>query len=232
MMDWWVVSLDGSPSKRTNGFANLQRQGFDFAGRSMPRAYHWSGGNVIFTAPFGHTVNIWQIALPEHSGRVAGPARRLSSGTTLEVAPSLTSRGQLIFSSVNQSMYIGGAHLSADGVASQEAAILTDTGWESGPSISLDGRYLAFTGRSPDRMTVVRAKDLFTNQERTLAEHAVHPQISADGLMVAYSRQQPNGSKEVTSIDGSAAHRVANGGGYVYSWSHDNRLTPRDQVAV
>ena len=224
MMDWWVVSLDGSPSKRTNAFATLQRQGFEFGGRSMPRAYQWSGGNVTFTGSLGDTVNIWQIAMPEHSGRAAGPARRLTSGTTLEVSPSLTSRGQLIFASVNQSTYIGGVHLPADGGAAQEVAILTDTGWEWGPSISPDGRYLAFTGRSPDRLTVVRAKDLRTKQERTLAEHAIHPQISADGLMIAYSKQLPNGSKEVTSIDGERrAPCLANGAGYVYNWSHDNR---------
>jgi eukaryotic-like serine/threonine-protein kinase len=223
MMDWWVVSLDGSPSKRTNEFANLQRQGFELGGYSMPRVYRWSGGNVIFTASLGDTVNIWRMALSDSGGHADGPARRLSSGTTRETSPSVTARGQLIFASVSHSLYIGGARLAPSGLASGEFEALTDSGWEWGPSISPDGRYMTYTGMSPDRVPVVRAKDLVTNQERTLADSALHPQISPDDSMVAYMTQLPNGSKQVIPMNGGLAHRIADGGGYIYSWSHDKR---------
>jgi Tol biopolymer transport system component len=223
MMDWWVISLDGSPSNRTNGFANLQQQGFELGGPSMPRVYHWSGGRVIFTASLGDTVNIWQTGLPEHGWHAGGTARRLSSGTTMEISPSITARGQLIFASVSQSLYIGGARLAADGTAAAESEVLTDTGWDVMPSISADGHRIVFSGRSADRIAVVRVKDLVTGKERTLAERAVHPQISPDGSSVAYWKQLPNGIKEVISTDGGSAYKVSNGGGFVYSWSHDNR---------
>jgi len=223
MMDWWIVAIDGSPSQRTNAFHSLKRQGFEFGGLSMPRAYHWSGGRVTFTASLGDTVNIWQTELPDHGGHADGPAQRLSSGTTLEISPSITKRGQLVFASVNQSKYIGGAPLTVGGVSSGELEAVTDTGWEWGPSISTDGRLLTFTGRSADRVIVVRVKDLRTNKEHTLAEHALHPQIAWDGSMVAYMTQLPNSRKEVIPTNGGSARLVANGGGYVYSWSHDNR---------
>lgn len=222
MMDWWIVPIDGGPSQRTNAFDNLHRQGFDLGGRSIPRVYCWSAGKVTFTASLGDTVNIWQMALPDHGGHADGPVRRLSSGTTLEISPSVTARGQLIFASINRSEYIGSAPL-ADGVSAGEMEAVTDTGWEWGPSISTDGRILTFTGRSADRVIVIRAKDLSTKQERTLAEHAVHPQIASDGSMVAYTTQLPNGRKEVIATNGGAARLVAHGGGYVYTWSHDNR---------
>ncbi len=222
MMDWWVLSLDGNPSRRTNAFEHLKREGFEL-GRSMPRAYHWSGGNVTFTASLADTVNIWQMALPDRSSQAGGPARRLSSGTTLEVSPSITAGGQLIFASIEQSEYIAGAPLTTRGTSSGELQALTDSSWEWGPSISTDGRLLTFTARSPERMAVVRAKDLGTKRERTLAEDAIHPQITSDGAMVAYSTQLPNGRKEVIATTGGQAQAVADGAGYVYSWSHDNR---------
>jgi eukaryotic-like serine/threonine-protein kinase len=223
MMDWWILSLDGSPSQRTNAFANLHGQGFDLGERSMPRVYRWSDGKVIFTGSFGDTVNIWQMALPERGRQSGGTARRLSSGTTLETSPSLTVRGQLIFASISQNSYIGGVGLGADGVSAPELESLTDTGWELGPSISVDGHYLAFTGKAADRLTAARVKDLRSGKERILVEHAFHPQISPDGSLVAYTMQPPHSRKEVIAMDGGSARIVADGAGYVYSWSHDNR---------
>ena len=189
----------------------------------MPRAYQWSGGSVTFTGSLGDAINIWQIAMTERLWRAVGAPRRLTSGTTLEVSPSLTSRSQLIFASLNESSYIGSLPLRSDGRAAGEVEALTDTGSEWGPSISADGRFLAFTGRSRNHLEVVRARDLRTKKERTFAEHAIHPQVSADGSMIAYSKQLPDGRKEVISFDGESPRVIANSAGYIYDWSHDKR---------
>lgn len=221
MMDWWVISLDGSRSQRTEAFANLTRQGFDIEGRSKPRPYLWSSGTVIFTASVGDTVNIWQMPLPERGWPAKGSTRRLTAGTTVEVAPSLTPRGQLVFASLNRTSVIGSLRLEADGTATGPLELLTDGGWEIVPSISADGRYLAFNARDAGRVIVVRTKDLHTGKERTLAERAIHPQISRDGSMVAYMTPLPDGRKEIISMNGDGRRVVAKSGGYVYSWSAD-----------
>ena len=147
---------------------------------------------------------------------------RVTASTTAETSPSFTGRGQLIFASLNQTLSIGSIRLRSDGSAVDDIITsLTDTGWEWAPSISSDGRYLTFTARGANRNDVIRIKDLTTNKERTLAEGAIHPEISRDGSMIAYMKQLPDGRKEVISRNGDGPQVVANAGGYVYSWSAD-----------
>jgi Tol biopolymer transport system component/DNA-binding winged helix-turn-helix (wHTH) protein len=222
MMDWWVLALDGGRSQRTEAFANLQRQGFDFGGLSMPRAYDWSSGEVIFTAAHGDSVNIWRIRLPDGDRRVTGLAQRVTAGTTTEASPTLTRRGQLIFASLNRTLSIGSVSLTPDGSAADDLHLLTETGYDWAPSISADGHYLAFTTRGANLDTVIRTKDLGTNKERTLASKAIHPEISRDGYLIAYNTMLPDGRKEVISRNGDRPQLVTRTGGYVYSWSADN----------
>src|SRR5215471_15658791 len=222
MMDWWVLALDGSRSQRTGAFAVLQQQGFYLGVRSMPRPYDWSGGEVLFTAALGDSYNIWQIPLADGHWRVTGSARRITAGTTMEISPTITRRRQLIFASLNRTMSIGSVSLRSDGSAADDLQLLTDMGWDFGPSISADGRYLAFTARGANLETVIRIKDLATNQVRTLAASAVHPEISRDGSLIAYMTMLPDGRKEVISRNGDRPQLVARGGGFVYSWSADN----------
>jgi Tol biopolymer transport system component len=215
MNDWWVLSLDGTPSQRTQAFAILKRQGFDMS--RNPRAYHWSGGKVTFTAALGDTVNIWWIDLSERGWRASGAPRRLTSGTTDEVSPTLTARGQLVFASLNPTFLIGSIGVGPNGLPGDKVELLTDTGAESGPSVSADGRYLAFTGRG----FVIRTKDLRTGKEWTIAERAVHPQLTPDGSMVAYTTLLPDGRKEVVSLTGESPRVITAGAGFIYSWSND-----------
>jgi Tol biopolymer transport system component len=221
IMDWWVLALDGSRSRRTDAFAHLQRQGFDIGGRSMPRAYDWSGGEVMFTAALGDSINVWQIRLPEGNWGVSGSAHRVTAGTTVESSPTLTSRGQLIFASLNRTRSIGSVSLRSDGSAADDLQLLTDTGSEWAPSISTDGRYLAFAARGTNITSEIRIKDLATNNERTLVARAVHPEITRDGSLIAYMAGRPGWSKEVISRDGGRPQVVARNGGFVYSWSAD-----------
>jgi hypothetical protein len=84
-------------------------------------------------------VNAWRMPVTD-DGRIAGPAERLSSGTTLEASPLLIPAGNLIFASLNLVQSIWSLPLDADrAIISGELRKITAGPAEVMPSISQDG---------------------------------------------------------------------------------------------
>ncbi|HYP15193.1 MAG TPA: hypothetical protein VEQ63_14785, partial [Bryobacteraceae bacterium] len=224
--DWWLISVDGSASRRTGAFAALDRQKIRISDGYVPRAYDWTTDGILFTGTLADTVNCWQIPGPDADGRINGPAERLTEGTTLEVSPVFKG-GRLFFASLTRAQNIWAIDADTNrGEAKGAARRLTNGGAELGPSISEDGTQLAFTS-SRTKEVDVRLKDLTTGQERTIANSAgaeMRPRITRDGSAVGYTLWQTgNDEIRVVPASGGVSKRITSGSGFVW-WVNKERL--------
>jgi Tol biopolymer transport system component len=175
--DWWVVALDGGHSRRTGAFDSLAHQGFDLNSH-VPRVYQWYDTRIIFTGKFGDTVNTWRSEFSNRTWKMTGPARRLTSGTTEEVSPSLTAGG-LVFASLNATLSIGA--ISLNDIQNSPVTMLTDAGADAQPSLSADARLMVFTSRlvgNAKYRPMVRVRNLSSGREQVLASPGLHPIIT------------------------------------------------------
>lgn len=202
-IDWWLAYLDGRPSRPTGILKALNEQGvFQFGFDRIPHISEWARGFILLSAPSGHAYNVWRLPISD-DGHSTGRAERLTSGTTLEVSPIC---GSLIFASLNLVRSIWGVSADVDGGAVRgDLKRITDGRFELRPSISRDGRMLAFAAASRGAMTrtpaqnvkpfmfpspqhssnlEIRVKDLETGREAVIAggePFPFAPKISGDG---------------------------------------------------
>ncbi len=248
--DWWLVALDGSASKRTGDFSTLTRQGFSLGYDRIPRLSQWSRGFITFSAGFGDAVNAWRAPVSA-DGRISGPAERLTSGTTLEISPTLTADGELLFASLNRNAAVWSLPADPDQAKLRgEPAKITEGLAEILPSISADGRKLAFTaaysrdqagigtvgfepiGSAQEPIKVPReaaqlltlVRDLSTGKEAAISSGAVpqwHPQISRDGTMVAYTSGKPGQLFAAPASGGTPRMILGGSNKMIWDWSLD-----------
>ena len=249
--DWWLVSLDGSPSKRTGNFSTLKSQGFSLGFDRIPRLSQWSNDFITFSAGFGDAVNAWRAPVSA-DGRISGPAERLTFGTTLEISPTLNANGELFFASLNRNAAVWSLPADPDQAKVQgEPKKITEGVTEILPSISAGGRKLAFTAaytrehggigrvgfgpvaslREPIALPQeaaqlqTRVRDLDIGKEAAVSSGAVpqwHPQISRDGTMVAYTSGKP-GQLYAAPVSGGSPRMILGGTNkMIWDWSLDN----------
>ena len=245
-VDLWAVSLDGQPSRQTGIFGALERQGFSIGFDRIPRLSQWNAGRLLFSASYGDGLNVWRMPVSSE-GRSAGPAERLTSGTTLETSPVISQEGNLIFASLNLKTSIWSLPVDADrGVATGEMKKIVEETARF-PSISLDGRMLAFnrtrrgavSGSPSERPhqivslgsfampphLQVMLKDLWTGTETAISDANganQHPEISRDGTLIAFTE----GGKVYMSRVGDGPPKLIleeRKRFKIWDWSPDNR---------
>jgi Tol biopolymer transport system component/DNA-binding winged helix-turn-helix (wHTH) protein len=239
--DWWLVSLDGSASRQTGNFSTLKRQGFSVGFDRIPHLSQWTKDFITFSAGFGDAVNAWRAPVSK-DGRIAGPAERLTSGTTLEIAPTLGANGDLLFASMNRTASVWSVEADPDnGNLKSDFKRVTDGDAEFMPSLSANGRTLVFTAahtrahldtglaafsEQEASQTQTRVRDLSTNKETAMTSAATpqwHPQISRDGSMVAYNSGKP-GQLYAASLNGGAPRMILGGSNLmIWDWSLDRK---------
>lgn len=249
--DWWLVPLDGTPSMRTGDFSALRRQGFAIGFDRIPRLSQWSKDFITFAAGFGDGVNAWRAPVSA-DGLINGPAERLTSGTTLEISPTLSANGDLLFASLNRNAAVWSLPADPDQAKLQgELKKITEGVTEILPSASAAGTKLAFTAahtRDHDGLGKVgfgptgslqepmglpheaaelqtRVRDLATGKEAAISSAAVpqwHPQISRDGTMVAYTSGKPGQLYAAPANGGSPRMILGGANKMIWDWSLDN----------
>lgn len=227
--DWWVFARDSDEAVETGAFKLLKQQGFpiDYSATGFsPRAMEWVGADILFSAPFGDTVNTWTIHLLPISWHAEGPVRRLSSGREFEDHPHLLPDGRLVFAGLqmNSNLWSLAADSNEGEVRSNAIKRLTDrASLEEFGSISEDGRYLVYTS-TRSGVGQIWLKDLSTGQESRLGtsnEEEGHPEISRDGTMIVYTRGSSESVVPRTRPDAAAS--VCERCAYVWDWSPDKQ---------
>jgi Tol biopolymer transport system component len=250
--DWWLFATDGAAARPTGDLQILKQQGFSLGFDRMPRLSEWTKRSVVFAAGFGDAMNIWRAPVSSE-GHITGPAKRLTSGTTLEISPTLAPNGELAFSSLNRTLAVWSLPADTEqGKAAGDPKMITAGPADVLPSISSDGRVLAFTAarkklrgyerRSPAEGVrpsgpvtfseeaadlQVRTKDLSTGKETVFSGDGAaqwHPQVSRDGSMVAYTSGAV-GRLYIARANGESQRMILGGkSAYPWDWSRDNRL--------
>ncbi len=67
-------------------------------GASAPA--EWLGDQVLFHVRLEDSVSLWKLRISPTSGQVTGPAEQLTSGSSLEIHPSMARDGTVVFSSL------------------------------------------------------------------------------------------------------------------------------------
>ena len=187
-LDWWIVPLDGD-ARRTGAFAMLRSLGLANLAPPYARAADWRNDNLTFSAQTGDTRNIWQVPFTT-DGRISGRPKRMTQGTTLDVLPSLTTAGLLAFPSTKQTTGTWAIPMNPNErrVTAPLQRITEGDVWEVTPSISADGRMLAYRSREPPEGFWL--KDMQTGRTSSIvatAERRSRPLLSPDGSWIAYN---------------------------------------------
>ncbi|HEX2520595.1 MAG TPA: hypothetical protein VHP35_00620, partial [Terriglobia bacterium] len=142
-----MVSREGGAAVKTGAFDEFEKHQIARRFPAMvPHATCWIENRVLFHAQLGDSVNLWQISISPKAFRVEGPAQRLTSGSGLEMAPSVARHGALVFSSVvaNGDIWALPVETNHGKPVGKLEQITLGGSDENSPSISSDGKLLAF----------------------------------------------------------------------------------------
>jgi eukaryotic-like serine/threonine-protein kinase len=238
-VDWYIAGMQGGAPRRTTAREALRRERFE-AFRELPTPDAWAAGNrVIFHAHVGDSGNTWQTPIDPATGQV-GAARRITFGTTDEAAAATSADGRMVFISRTSGTDIWTLPVEADrarvrGVLTRVTQDLAD---DYDPSVSADGRLLAFRSRRAGRFKVF-SRDLTTGREIAVTATTVDdtPVISPDGMRVAYSfRQDERSPIFAVPLSGGSPEQLCSDCGDVEQWAPGGReilfVTTRDPSGI
>jgi Tol biopolymer transport system component/DNA-binding winged helix-turn-helix (wHTH) protein len=189
--DWYLVRIDGSDLVKTGALPAIHAAGLR-AGPPIPTA--WSGEGVLFATNEADNSNVWRIPIAPDTGRLAGPAEPLTSGTAVERSPSVSASGRIVFASTVANVDVW--RLPVDertGTAAGALERITDSAASDRlRSVSADGRTLVFISSRTGR-DEVWSKDLETNVERQVTERgAIDATLSPTGSSIVFARAEGN----------------------------------------
>ena len=235
-LEWWILPMVDGPPITTRALACIREQKLmevRLAPQIRPRPISWhreSGADrVLFAAQVGDVANLWEISLSDR-GQAIGPARRLTNGPGRHLNAARAVTGdltRLAFS--NEELNFDVWQVSIDpesgSVRGPLRQITTSAAVDWSPSVSLDGRKLAYLSRRFGTW-VLMLRDLDGAPERALVSsrvRLVNARIAGDGSRVCYSDVTDYSVFAIPS-SGGAAEKLCDRCGTVMGASYDGRL--------
>jgi Tol biopolymer transport system component len=189
--DWWVLPVGSNASNdaavKTGALVALRSQLL-----SDPRPYDWVDDRIVFSASFGDSRNIWEVALAPRSFEIVGTPHRLTSGTELESQPVFgAGNHRLVFSTGASTVDLWSIPVEANHgkVPGSFQALTHDAAFDALPTLSADGRKLVFLSTRLGNEDVW-VKDLESGKEAALTSTPGterHPVVARDGTRAIYS---------------------------------------------
>jgi Tol biopolymer transport system component len=178
-LDWYFTRLDGSAAIETGMKAQFEAQHMCGIWNSFAPAA-WDGQGIVFAAICKGVGDLWRVPLSPASGKVTGPAVRLTVGSGSASMPASDGGGNVVYANVATATQIWSAPLDGSGKA--DRMTVHDSASQY-PSVSSDGKRLAYvTLRSGNADVYVR--DLDSGRDMPVATgptHQTYPAISPDG---------------------------------------------------
>jgi serine/threonine protein kinase len=194
--DWggwdWVTIDIGSGAVVQTGAADVLGRQRRWSEEQRPNPWTWRDGHIFFEASHGDAVNLWRIDI-DGSGRVRGPATRLTTAPGIEHHPAAVTDDELVFSTQAETRDLWDIALAPDGTSAGEPSrldLLPTRHLLEG--ISEDGRLLTFVSQRLGRPHVW-LKDFRTGTERPLTDATISegfPVITRDGSGVFYQQNE------------------------------------------
>jgi len=205
--DWYLARIDGSGLVKTGAVPAIHAAGLR-AGPPIPAA--WTGDGVLFATNEADSSNVWRVPIAPDSGRLAGAAEPLTSGTAVERSPSVSASGRIVFASTVANVDVWRVPVDErTGTAAGALERITDSAASDRlRSVSVDGRTLVFISSRTGR-DEVWSKDLKTKIERQVTERgAIDATLSPNGSSIAFARAEGNSARlELVDVRGGPASR-------------------------
>ncbi|MBL8294503.1 MAG: PD40 domain-containing protein, partial [Bryobacterales bacterium] len=233
--DWWVVPVNGTPMRRTRLRSILRARNLS---TSYVNVYAWIGGRLIISIDLIGSWDLWQIPISSRTGEVAGEPKRLTFATGINVHPSVSNGGQVVFSSMTVNRNVWGIAVDADsGETRSELQRLTQEATSnSNPAVSPDGRKVAFVSGWNTPGAQLRIRDVATGKEAPLSgipatRYLEHPSFCANGSKVVFrALEKARPSLYVVPAAGGLAERICENCGNAPAWSSDGTKIVYDRV--
>ncbi len=210
-IDWWIVATHGDTAVRTDMYAALTQGGLasqkipatpNSTFPHVPTAACWQAAtnSVIFSAPTGETRSLWEINLAAATNKVRGPFKRLTAGAGDETGPSCAAGEIVAFTSGENRSAIWSIRTDLNrGRIDGKPELLTQGSTDREPSLSGDGRYIAFSSARSGALNV------WTREQATGKEVRLAPSSNAQryalmdgaGNRLAYSLFEQDGTRSI-----------------------------------
>ncbi len=226
-LDWWVAPVAGGPAVRTDAYRIL----------SLPPVwqcpYCWSDSYVYFsTGTTVEGVNLFRARIDKKSGKVSGPAERITSGAGIQYGASALGDGRLVYSNLVWITNIWTLEAEPDQglVSGQPVPVADDAMAKFNPSLSRDGTKLvcsAFGGFQKPR-SEIRMMDLARGEEKVFpvptGQINLNPRISPDGAVISYQRIVEGKVKAFVVSEKDPAGREVCEGCIILAFHNDSNL--------
>jgi hypothetical protein len=219
--DWYAVSAEGGAATSLGVAAVLKSAGL---GPSSPAA--WLGDEIVFTDGSDSSSSLWAVPM-DGCRSVAGAPHRLTMGTRQDQSPSVitTADGmRLFYASIDRRTNIYRLPLPAAIDAPIVTPLTDDAAWNTWPSLSSDGRALAFVGARAGKSHLM-VRDLVARSTIDVAVSGeTRTAISPDGKTIATLAK---GQVSLQPVAGGDARlvSVAGGIGYLWDWPRPALIT-------
>jgi serine/threonine protein kinase/Tol biopolymer transport system component len=227
-LDWWLVATNGSETVKTGAYEALVHAGLELplsVNFPVPSCWSASAGAVVFSRVSGDTHNLWEIEMSPQTGKVDRVMKRLTTGAGNEMHASCTTGALLAFTNVEARTDVWSLPFDMDkgirkGVLEQ---ITNGLAHRFYPSISKNGRYVAFESRQTGQGNIW-IRDLVSGKESIVASslyREAFPVINASGSRIAYSVYERDKRVVYVSAPGGVPEKLCEGCLRATDWSHD-----------
>ena len=232
--DWWILSVGGGIPICTRAYASFASRDLGITKLdTMPYPTDWVDNRILFSAKLGDAIDLWQIPIRAGTWQINGRAERMTSLAGSAVSSSLTSDGRIVFANLSQQTHLWMLPMETNrGIVKGAPRQLTySDAAEYWPSVSADGRRLAFTSTRNGKEDIW-LKDLQTGAETRIpptGDRQEFPKVSHDGRRLAFTVVEGQGEIQqkasiyILSLDDMRFHNVLENGDWVWTWSPDDR---------
>ena len=216
---WYLARADGTGDIESTNFAGvLQSSGL--TPYASPPA--WVGDRLFFASYRGEPSNIWSASVANGLRLTIGSLTQLTSGPAIEAEPQTIDTGTVVFATLDSKVNIWTSPLHSTAGGTMRRVTSTAFTVTAQPSVSRDGKYLAFQ-RKEGLKRFVYVKDLVTGEEMRLSpQNSFRPVVNPDGSRVAFA--QKDGTEEpiwIYEIGTGALSKVCANCGMVQDWTPD-----------
>ena len=230
--DAWVVPMkDGVPSgipTKSGVFDLLRNDGFFKFGRQreMIVVGDWVNGEIYFTGTLGRETSVWRQSLSGSKLDRPGPLEKLQSSPDLELDPSTSYDGKIVFANaqIQYAVWSLPVKLDQGAVSGPPSRLSQDPGTNIWPSTSRDGTVIAWLSSSVDGQEI-RVLDLERDKKAALSAaplDSTHPVVSPDGRSVAFRViEAPRQAIYVIPTSGGRSEKLCDDCGAPMTWTSD-----------
>jgi len=229
-IDWWVVAVNGGHAVKTGTREALARAGLQVPINYFPIPWCWSAAasTVVFSGDTGDIANLWEIGISPRTGKVSGEPRRLTTGAGSETHASCSAAGAFAFTNLGTRSDVWLLPFDLDHGTRKGALerITQGPAGRSYPSLSTNGRYVAFASDQSGGPPGIWIRDLVTGKESNVSSSSFaenYPVSNASGARIAYSVYEKDKRVVYVAAPGGSPEKLCEGCLRATDWSRDEK---------